>query len=75
MSLGSLWRGWLERIKAALPNTTISNGYLIDQNGEIFAHLDIDGVWLYESYEYAERVYRRLLSHGIQVNVINKKTK
>ena len=60
-----------QKILTALPNTTISDGYLIDRNGEIFAHLDYDGVWLYEKYEYAERVYRRLLSVGIVANVTN----
>ena len=63
----------MDRIKAALPHSVIQNGYLIDRNGEIFAHLDYDGVWLYEGYEYAERVYRRLLGVGIVVNVVNKK--
>ena len=60
-----------QKVLTALPNSTIQNGYLIDRNGEIFAHLDYDGVWLYESYEYAEMVYRRLLEHGIQANVTN----
>ena len=61
----------LSSIKNALPHTTIQNGYLIDRNGEIFAHLDYDGVWLYEKYEHAEKVYRRLLAVGIVANVIN----
>ena len=60
-------------IKTTLPNTTISEGYLIDRNGEIFAHLDYDGVYLYERYEHAEKVYRRLLAVGIVANVVDKK--
>ena len=62
-----------KKILTALPHTTISDGYLIDRNGEIFAHLDYDGVYLYEGYEFAEKVYRRLLVFGIEVNVINNK--
>ena len=63
----------MDKIRAALPNTTISDGYLIDRNGEIFAHLDFDGVYLYLGYEHAEKVYRRLLTVGIVANVIDKK--
>ena len=74
MNFRSLLGGlWVDKIRAALPNTTISDGYLIDRNGEIFAHLDFDGVYLYSGYEHAEKVYRRLLGKGIHVNVIDKK--
>ena len=63
----------MDKIRAALPNTTNKDGYLIDRNGKIFAHLDYDGVYLYEKYEHAEKVYRRLLAVGIVANVVDKK--